>query len=168
VVLTTDGALQHRITTPGQGLEKVYWTQVEGLPDDDAIAALQRGVNLGDHVTRPAFVRRIKEPDALWPRVPPIRSRTSIPTSWLEIRLQEGKNRQVRRMTARVGYPTLRLVRVAVGPWLLDGLRPGESRWADVPQGVWRCRNIERNRPKKPASASIRSPRSLKTRHRPT
>lgn len=168
VVLTKDGTLQHRITTPGWGLEKVYWSQVEGTPGDEAIAALQHGIDLGDYVTRPAMARRIDEPSELWSRMPPIRYRANVPTGWLEIRLHEGKNRQVRRMTARVGYPTLRLIRVAVGPWLLEGLRPGESRWADVPSSVWRSRESERIRPPRPVHAPIPSTRSHKTRHRPS
>jgi len=132
VVLIADGRLQQRITDPRHKLPKTYWVQVEGVPTAEQLAHLARGVDLGDFVTRPAEVRRIPEPEGLWPRHPPIRFRQSIPTSWLEIVLREGKNRQVRRMTARVGLPTLRLVRVAVGPWRLDGLQPGQWRWADA------------------------------------
>ena len=137
VVLTDDGALQSRITDPRHDLEKTYWVQVEGEPGEDALERLRRGVRLGDGVTRPASARRIAEP-ALPPRDPPIRVRRAIPTSWLELTLREGRNRQVRRMTAAVGHPTLRLVRVAVGPWRLDGLAPGQWRESRVPEELAR------------------------------
>lgn len=135
LLLTDDGALQARITNPRHELAKVYWVQVEGIPDDAAIAALRRGVNLGDFTTRPAGARQIDKPAGLWPRDPPIRHRAKIPTTWLELTLREGKNRQVRRMTARVGYPTLRLVRAAVGSAGVVGLPPGQWREveADLP-----------------------------------
>ncbi len=126
VLLTDDGALQARIADPRHKLAKIYWAQVEGVPTPTALAALRHGVDLGDFVTRPAGARLIEEPPALWPRDPPIRFRAKIPTSWLELTLHEGKNRQVRRMTARVGFPTLRLVRAAIGTVGLGGLRPGQ------------------------------------------
>ena len=132
VVLTDDGALQARITHPRHELEKTYWAQVEGDIGEGALARLRRGVSLSDGPTRPARARRIADP-GLPPREPPIRVRIAIPTSWVELVLREGRNRQVRRMTAAVGHPTLRLVRVAVGPWRLDGLAPGEWRDAPVP-----------------------------------
>jgi len=128
VVLTGDGALQARITSPRHALAKTYWVEVENLPTDEAIARLARGVELRDGTTRPAKVARIDPPPALWPRDPPIRVRRAIPTAWLAITIREGRNRQVRRMTAAVGLPTLRLVRWAVGDWTLDGLAPGEWR----------------------------------------
>jgi 23S rRNA pseudouridine2457 synthase len=128
VVLTADGVLQARISDPRAKLPKAYWVQVEGTPDDGQIDRLARGVALRDGVTRPADVSRIPEPQHLWPRDPPIRRRPSIPTAWLRIVLVEGRNRQVRRMTAAVGLPTLRLIRHAVGRWTVDGLAPGESR----------------------------------------
>ena len=133
LLLTDDGGLQTRIAEPRHKLVKRYWAQVEGIPGDDALAALARGVDLGDFVTRPCKVRRIDEPTALWPRVPPVRFRAAIPTSWLELAITEGKNRQVRRMTAAVGFPTLRLVRVGVGALDLFslGLAPGE--WRTLP-----------------------------------
>ena len=131
VVLTDDGVLQARIADPRHDLEKVYWAQVDGELSEDALARLRRGVQLPDGVTRPATARRITEP-ALPPREPPIRVRRAIPTSWLELSLREGRNRQVRRMTAAVGHPTLRLVRVAIGPWRLDGLAPGAWREAEA------------------------------------
>lgn len=129
VLLTDDGALQARIAYPVHALEKTYLAQVEGRPDATAIQALQRGVTLRDGPTRPARVRAVPAP-ALWPREPPIRARRAIPTAWLEIVITEGRNRQVRRMTAAVGLPTLRLVRVAVGPVRVDGLGPGQWRAA--------------------------------------
>jgi len=131
VVLTGDGALQARITSPRHALAKTYWVEVENLPTDEAIARLARGVELRDGTTRPAKVARIDPPPALWPRDPPIRVRREIPTTWIELEIHEGRNRQVRRMTAAVGHPTLRLVRSRIGPWNLEGLAPGE--WRDAP-----------------------------------
>jgi 23S rRNA pseudouridine2457 synthase len=129
LLLTDDGRLQHRITHPRHKLPKTYWVQVEGVPDETALARLARGgVVLDGRRTLPARVRRIAEPEGLWPRIPPIRYRRSVPTSWLEITLTEGRNRQIRRMTAAVGHPTLRLVRIRIGPWSLAGLAPGEWR----------------------------------------
>jgi len=130
VLLTDDGALQARLADPRHRAEKVYRAQVEGAPADAALARLREGVRLKDGRTRPARVARIAEPTDLWPREPPIRHRASIPTAWIEIALTEGRNRQVRRMTAAVGHPTLRLIRVAVGGYELGGLRPGEWREA--------------------------------------
>ncbi len=133
LALTDDGRLQKRIADPQHKLAKVYWAQVEGQPIDEALLRLRTGVDLGDFITRPSEVARIEEPAGLWPRDPPIRQRKHIPTAWLEIVLREGKNRQVRRMTAKVGYPTLRLVRAAIGPYSLEGLQPGEWREAEAP-----------------------------------
>jgi 23S rRNA pseudouridine2457 synthase len=130
VLLTDDGRLQARITEPRHKLAKTYWAQVEGVPSAEAIAHLRRGVNLGDFTTRPAQARLMDEPHGLWPRQPPIRYRAKIPTTWLELSLTEGKNRQVRRMTASVGYPTLRLIRSAVGKVCLDGLAQGA--WHEI------------------------------------
>jgi len=128
LLLTDDGGLQARIADPRHKLPKTYWAQVEGIATAEALAQLRRGVDLGDFVTRPAGARRIEEPPALWPRHPPIRYRARIPTSWIELILHEGRNRQVRRMTARVGLPTLRLIRAAIGRCTLADLQPGESR----------------------------------------
>ncbi len=133
VVLTDDGALQHRITDPRHKLPKTYWVQVEGEPTRVALAELRGGVELTDGPTRPAKARVIAAP-RLWPRVPPIRERRAIPTSWLEITLREGRNRQIRRMTAAVGCPTLRLVRTSIGPFGLGRLQPGEWREVPVPR----------------------------------
>ncbi|MDP2133148.1 MAG: pseudouridine synthase [Sulfuritalea sp.] len=132
VVLTDDGALQARIADPRHKLEKSYRVQVEGVPTDAALQQLASGVDLGDFHTRSCQVRRIPVPDDLWAREPPVRYRAAIPTNWLEIILREGKNRQVRRMTARVGFPTLRLIRWAVGDWTLAGLAPGQWRELDI------------------------------------
>ena len=127
VVLTDDGKMQHAITDPKHKMEKTYWVQVEGEIDSDAIRQLQNGVNLKDGKTLPAKVKIINEPNNLWARVPPIRERKSIPTSWIELKIKEGKNRQVKRMTAAVNFPTLRLIRSQVGPWELGSLLPGQS-----------------------------------------
>ena len=131
LLLTNDGSLQHRISDPRWKLPKTYWVQVEGVPSDAQLDQLRRGVDLGDFVTRPATVERLESP-ALWPRHPPIRQRKSVPDSWIALTISEGKNRQVRRMTAKVGLPTLRLVRVRIGPWSLDGLAPGETRRLNI------------------------------------
>jgi 23S rRNA pseudouridine2457 synthase len=117
--------LQARIADPRFKMEKTYWVQVEGVVDDKALHALSRGVTLNDGPTLPARARAMPEPENLWPRNPPIRERQSIPTAWLELVIREGRNRQVRRMTAAVGLPTLRLIRAAVGPYRLEGLAPG-------------------------------------------
>lgn len=127
LLLTDNGPLQHHITDPKHKQPKTYWVQVEGAPNDDALQQLQQGVTLKDGLTRPADVKRLAAPD-VWPRTPPIRERKHIPTQWLEITIHEGRNRQVRRMTAAVGHPTLRLIRTAIGPWQLGQLSPGEYR----------------------------------------
>jgi 23S rRNA pseudouridine2457 synthase len=129
LLLTDDGALQHRISHPRHGKEKGYWVQVEGLPDAEALQRLCRGVVIKGRKTRPATVQAIEAPD-LWERNPPVRFRKSVPTSWLELRIQEGMNRQVRRMTAAVGFPTLRLVRFQIGVYELGALQPGE--WKEI------------------------------------
>jgi len=128
LVLTDDGRLQNRITSPKNKMEKTYWVQVEHAVTDQALQQLRTGVSLKDGITRPARVRRIGEPAGLWPREPPIRQRKHIPTCWIELTLTEGRNRQVRRMTAAVGHPTLRLIRVQIGDWKLGDLKPGEYR----------------------------------------
>ena len=130
LVLTDDGKLQQRIADPRRLVKKTYLVQVERVPDEAALASLRSGVELRDGVTAPAHVKLIDEPDWLWPRDPPIRFRRNIPTAWLEMTISEGRNRQVRRMTAAAGYPTLRLVRVGIADWSLGSLRPGE--WAPI------------------------------------
>jgi len=132
VVLTDDGAQQARIADPRHKLAKTYRVQVEGLATDEALRQLSTGVDLGDFRTRPCQASLVPEPPGLWERNPPVRYRAAIPTSWLEIVLREGKNRQVRRMTAKVGFPTLRLIRWAVGDWTREGLRAGQWRELDL------------------------------------
>ena len=127
LLLTDNGQLQHQIAHPEHRLPKTYWAQVEGIPDSGALTKLQQGVELKDGITKPAKAQLISEP-SLWERDPPIRQRLHIPTQWLEIIISEGKNRQVRRMTAAVGYPTLRLVRVRIGDWTLEGIAQGKYR----------------------------------------
>jgi len=130
MVLTDDGKLAQKIADPKFKKPKTYWAQVEGIPDDAALGQLRRGVKLKDGMTKPADARLIEEPDGLWERNPPIRYRANIPTSWVELTIREGRNRQVRRMTAAIGHPTLRLIRAAVGDWSLETLQPGEQRTA--------------------------------------
>lgn len=131
LLLTSDGALQHRIASPALKMPKTYWVQVEGEISDEALNRLTEGVELKDGRTRPARAVRLAAP-ALWPRIPPVRHRETVPTSWLELTITEGRNRQVRRMTAAVGFPTLRLIRYRIGDWTLEGLKPGEHRRVTV------------------------------------
>jgi 23S rRNA pseudouridine2457 synthase len=133
LLLTDDGGLAHRLTDPRHKQPKTYWVQVEGEPADDRLAALRTGVLLKDGPTRPASVQRIDAP-VLWPRDPPVRFRKTVPDAWIEVTLSEGRNRQVRRMTAAVGLPTLRLVRVAIGPVRLEDLAPGQ--WKTLPSAA--------------------------------
>ena len=130
LLLTDDGKLQARISDPKAKMAKIYWAQIEGIPDETALQALRSGVDLNDGRTAPAKARVMDEPGDLWPRDPPIRFRKSVPDSWIELTIIEGRNRQVRRMTAAVGHPTLRLIRARIGDWTLDGLAPGE--WRDI------------------------------------
>ncbi len=131
MLLTDDGKLQARLSQPRSKITKVYWAQVEGEPTPQQLARLEAGVHLKDGTAKAVFVREMSQPGKLWPRDPPIRVRKTVPDSWLEIGLKQGRNRQVRRMTAAVGLPTLRLVRYAVGPFTLDGLQPGETQVID-------------------------------------
>ena len=131
LILTDNGRLQAKISDPRHKMAKTYWAQVEGIPDKAALKQLAAGVVLKDGKTRPAKVRRIEEPAHLWPRTPPIRVRKSVPDCWIELTIREGRNRQVRRMTAAIGHPTLRLIRYRIGAWTLDGLESGA--WADLP-----------------------------------
>ncbi len=125
LILTDDGNLQHRLSHPKHKEFKTYWVQVEGSPTEADLMPIKQGIDLGDFIAQPAQVRIMQEPGNLWPRIPPIRERKVIPTAWLELVISEGKNRQVRRMTAKIGFPTLRLIRYAIGNYTLDGLAPG-------------------------------------------
>jgi 23S rRNA pseudouridine2457 synthase len=130
LLLTDDGTLQKRIADPRHKMKKTYLAQVEGVPDEKALALLHRGVKLKDGLTATAGARLVEEPGWLWTREPPIRYRRNIPTAWLELTITEGRNRQVRRMTAAVGHPTLRLIRAGIGKWSIEHLSPGE--WREV------------------------------------
>lgn len=132
LLLTNNGKLQHQISHPKFKATKYYWVQVEGIPSDENLGKLREGLELKDGPTLPASAKCIEEPPGLWPRVPPIRERQSIPTQWLEIGLREGRNRQVRRMTAAIGHPTLRLVRHRIGNWSIDDIPVGEFQIVDV------------------------------------
>ncbi|WP_448204099.1 pseudouridine synthase [Azospirillum sp. sgz302134] len=157
LALSDDGALIARIASPKHKLPKTYWVQVEGVPTEEALQRLRSGVTLNDGPTLPAAeARMMEEPAGLWPRDPPVRYRASIPTSWIALTLREGRNRQVRRMTAAVGFPTLRLIRWSIGDWTLDGLAPGE--WREVP--------LERPAPKA-APKAAKPPVSSAGRDRP-
>jgi len=131
ILLTDDGRLQARISQPQSKITKIYWAQVEGTPSESQLGSLREGIELRDGRACAKIANQIDEPTGLWERVPPIRQRLNVPDSWIEIGITEGRNRQIRRMTAAVGLPTLRLIRKSVGPWSLDGLQPGESRLID-------------------------------------
>lgn len=145
LLLTNDGKLQSRISHPAYKLQKTYWVQVEGEISSSALEMLRQGVKLKDGITLPAKARKMREPTHLWPRNPPVRKRINIPTSWIELTISEGRNRQVRRMTAAVGFPTLRLIRYAVGPVTLDGLQPAKLDEVDEAQ-LWASVSNKRNK----------------------
>lgn len=159
LLLTGDGALQHRITAPTQKMPKTYWVQVEGEITTAALSQLEAGVRLKDGETAPARAVRLEEP-AVWPRTPPVRYRESVPTSWLELTITEGRNRQVRRMTAAVGFPTLRLIRYRIGDWTLAGLEPGDHRTVTVhvPDPPPRRKHPGRRKHRKPSRRSSKQP----------
>jgi 23S rRNA pseudouridine2457 synthase len=181
VLLTDSGPLQHYISDPKHKLEKTYWVQVENIPDQHALALLRQGVTLKDGITRPAQARLIDLPQ-IWQRTPPIRQRQSIPTQWIELKISEGKNRQVRRMTTAVGHPTLRLIRYAIGDWTIDNLESGH--WREVtapiigPTVIKSTHDMDpknnrrrRDRTKRPLSSSRRTDRrqdDLKPASRPS
>jgi 23S rRNA pseudouridine2457 synthase len=156
VLLTDDGQLQHCIAHPQAKLQKTYWVQVEGIPGEQALQQLRQGVTLKDGLTRPAEVESMQEPP-LWPRDPPVRYRASIPTSWLTLRISEGRNRQVRRMTAAIGFPTLRLIRCGIGHWNLDSLAPGQ--WREVTEDEVEAFGKHCSTLKKRAPIAARNPR---------
>lgn len=163
LILTDDGAMQQRIAHPRHKMPKTYWAQVEGLPDPAALAQLRHGVELKDGLTRPAQARLI-EPPAVWPRIPPIRYRAHIPDRWIELTIHEGRNRQVRRMTAAVGHPTLRLIRVGVGPWTLDDLEPGQWRRLECPSELLQAGT--RPKQKRVSRHGLETARHRRRRHR--
>jgi len=159
VALSANGPLIARIADPKHKLPKTYWIQVEGTPDEAAMEALTKGVVLKDGPTLPARARVMEEPAHLWPRDPPIRWRAAIPTAWIELELREGRNRQVRRMTAAVGLPTLRLIRWAIGDWTLEGLAPGQWREVPdpaVPRNEPKARNESKDNPQKPPAKDFK------------
>lgn len=148
ILLTNNGKLQHYISHPNNKMPKIYWVQVEGQVADKDLEPLRSGIELNDGPTQKAQARIITEP-TLWERYPPIRFRKNLPTSWLEITLKEGRNRQVRRMTAAIGFPTLRLIRYAIGPWQLEGMKPGEWRLCEIPSDVLSAVNNASNKVQK-------------------
>lgn len=160
LLLTNDGPLQNQIASPDHKLSKTYWVQVEGIPDDQALGKLKKGVMLKDGLTRPARVCLISPP-AVWPRNPPVRERKTVPDCWLEMTIKEGKNRQVRRMTAAVGHPTLRLIRCRIGPWQLGSLQPGQWQESEIPSDFIKQRTAP---PRK--RGPVKKP-SLKRKNRP-
>lgn len=155
LILTDHGPLQHYISHPKFDKKKTYWVQVEGDISDESIAQLENGIVLKDGKTKPSQAKRITAPVNLWPRVPPIRERKAIPTSWISLTLGEGKNRQVRRMTAAVGYPTLRIIRASIGDWSLEQLAPGEFSQINIDMPIL------------PASLTLKKPNADATRHKP-
>lgn len=159
LLLTDNGSLQHRIASPAQKMPKTYWVQVEGLITDEALSQLEHGVRLKDGETAPAKAAKLDEPE-VWSRTPPVRHRESIPTSWLELTITEGRNRQVRRMTAAVGFPTLRLIRYRIGDWTLAGLAPGEFRTVAIHVPAQK----QRRKHPAPARKFGKPPRSAKKR----
>jgi 23S rRNA pseudouridine2457 synthase len=162
MILTGDGELQHQISHPRHKLQKTYWVQVDGEISDTAISALQRGVALKDGPTLPALAERFSPPDFLWTRDPPVRFRAEIPTSWICLTISEGRNRQVRRMTAAVGFPTLRLIRATIGEWSIDGLQPGEYR--KITLGAEFKRYTPAPKPSRPRTKAKSPPRARRKR----
>lgn len=170
MLLTNSGALQHAIAHPSQKLWKTYWVQVEGAPLDSDLEPLRNGVQLKDGMTKPGHAHLIDEPVGIWNREPPIRERKNIPTQWLEIKINEGKNRQVRRMTAAIGFPTLRLVRASIGDWTIGTLQPGDYLVAEaaLPQYKAKPRSNYRNQKSGSSHPSSRRTRSSQQRKQQT
>lgn len=165
MLLTDNGRLQAWITDPKHKMDKTYWVQVEGIPDAAALKYLAEGIELKDGITKPAKVRLIPEPAGLWARTPPVRVRKTVPDSWIELSIREGRNRQVRRMTAAAGHPTLRLIRYAIGAWTLDGLAQGA--WEELePPRVPGLPKPSQKPPRRPKSASARKARGDSPRRR--
>lgn len=159
LLLTNQGPLQHLIASPKFKMPKTYWVQVEGDISDQALEQLRHGVELKDGLTKPAQAKRMTTPD-IWSRTPPVRERKNIPTSWLSLQIHEGKNRQVRRMTAAVGFPTLRLIRYAIGPYTLDDLAPGEWQYTDTTSELqYEVNQFEQQRKKQATTPNRRGPR---------
>ena len=157
LLLTDNGALQHLIASPAFKMPKTYWAQVEGQITQEAINTLCRGVELKDGVTKPAQCQAIDAPN-VWSRTPPIRERANIPTSWIKLQITEGKNRQVRRMTAKVGFPTLRLIRAAIGPYSIEGILPGETQEGQITDSLLQqVQDFERQKARKATSPNRRS-----------
>ncbi|UWQ60234.1 pseudouridine synthase [Leisingera caerulea] len=165
MLLTDDGRLQAWITDPKHKMDKTYWVQVEGIPDQDALRALSEGVELKDGKTRPAKARLMPEPPGLWVRTPPVRVRKTVPDCWVELTIGEGRNRQVRRMTAAVGHPTLRLIRYSIGAWTLDGLAQGT--WEDLePPRVPGPPKPSQKPPRRPKASLARPAKGDRSRRR--
>ena len=165
LVLTDNGQAQHQIANPRHKMAKTYWAQVERIPSEAALNQLRQGLELKDGMTKPAKARLIDAPE-IWPRTPPIRYRANIPDCWLELTISEGRNRQVRRMTAAIGHPTLRLVRYSVGPWTLAGLAPGQWRSIDCPPELLRsARVVRKSRKPQGKTHGLDTPRHRRRRH---
>ncbi len=166
LVLTDDGQAQHAIANPKKKMAKTYWAQVEGIPSEEALEQLRKGVELKDGLTRPAKARLIEPPAELWPRTPPIRYRANIPDSWIELTIKEGKNRQVRRMTAAIGHPTLRLIRYSVGQWNLDGIAPGQWIELECPPELLAANTAPHPKRTRIKKHGLETPRHRRRNHR--
>ena len=167
VLLTDSGQLQHQISDPKYKLEKTYWVQVENIPSSEALSKLRQGVQLKDGMTRPAKAKLIASP-VIWPRIPPVRERKAIPTQWLELKISEGKNRQVRRMTAAIGHPTLRLIRYAIGDWTLENLACGDFQEVPMPDMIKSADDLDSTHHRRRSNRKEQSLSDGRRRHRRT